>query len=242
MKDIHSHILYGIDDGSKSIDESILLLKEMKKHGVDELILTPHYVENSKYNCNNSNKLKLFKELNKKVKEENIDIKLYLGNEVFITTKFIDLLKKKEIHTLNNSKYLLFEFPLRQVYKNTSEIISELVSNGYIPVLAHPERYEIFRHHPDMLEEYLRKGVLMQCNITSLFNVYGRESKKTLKYFLKKKWITFIGSDTHHKVQFDSKKLEKKLLRITKDKEYVNDLLYNNFDKIINDEYIGMIR
>ena len=242
MKDIHSHLLFGIDDGSKSIDESILLLKEMKKHGLEELILTPHYVEGSRYNCNNKNKLKLFEELKQRVKEENIDVKLYLGNEVYITTKFIELIKNDEIRTLNNSKYLLFEFPLRHVYKNTSEIISDLVSNGYIPVLAHPERYEIFEHHPDMLEEYLRKGVLMQGNLTSLFNVYGRTARKTLEYFLKNKWITFLGSDTHHKVQFDSKKLEKKLLKITKDPEYVEDLLNNNFNKIINNEDIGMIR
>ena len=242
MKDIHSHLLYGIDDGSRSIDESIELLKEMKLHGIDELVFTPHYVEGSNYNCNNKSKNKLFDELKKRVKEENIDIKLYLGNEVFITTKFIKLLNNNEIQTINNSKYLLFEFPLRQVYKNTSEIVSDLTSNGYIPILAHPERYPIFQRHPDMLEEYLRKGILMQCNLTSLFNVYGNKAKTTMKYFLKKKWITFLGSDTHHKVQFDSKKLEKKLLRITKDKEYVDDLLNNNFDKVINDEYIPMIR
>lgn len=242
MKDIHSHILYGIDDGSKSIDESIYLLKEMEKAGVEELILTPHYIEDSKYNCNNNSKNKIFEELKKEVKKENINIKLYLGNEVYITPRFIELLDKKEIQTLNNSKYLLFEFPLRHVYKNTSEIISDITSHGYIPILAHPERYPIFQHHPDMLEEYLRKGVLIQCNLTSLFNVYGRIPKKIMKYFLKKKWVTFLGSDTHHKVQFNSKKLEKQLLRITKDKEYVDDLLNNNFNKIINNEDIGMIR
>ena len=103
MKDIHSHILYGIDDGSKSIDESILLLKEMEKNGVEELILTPHYIEDSKYNCNNNSKNKIFEELKKEVKKENIHIKLYLGNEVFITPRFIELLDKKEIQTLNNS-------------------------------------------------------------------------------------------------------------------------------------------
>ena len=242
MKDIHYHLLYGIDDGCDNIDESITILKEMKKIGVDELILTPHYIEGSDYSCNNKNKEKLFEEFKKKVKKEKIDIKLYLGNEVFITPNIIDLLKKKEIKTLNNSKYLLFEFPLNHIYKNTSEIISLIVSNGYIPVLAHPERYAIFKHHPELLEEYLRKGVLMQSNVTSLFNIYGRASKKTLIYFLKNKWITFLGSDTHHKVQFDSKKLEKKLLKITKDKEYVENLLNNNFDKIIKDKYIEMIR
>ena len=242
MKDIHSHLLYGIDGGSKSIEESITLLKEMKSRGVDELVLTPHYIEGSKYNCNNEDKRKLFNEFQKKVEEEQIDVKLYLGNEVYITPHFIELLENKEIRTINNSKYLLFEFPLRQMYNNTSDMITSLTTKGCIPILAHPERYPIFQHHPDKLEDYLMKGVFMQGNLTSLFGVYGRDSKKTLKYFLKKKWITFLGSDTHHKVEFDSVKLEKKLLKITKDPEYVKDLMGNNFDKVINDQDIGMIR
>ncbi len=242
MKDLHCHLLYGIDDGSKSQEESIKLLKQMEKEGITECILTPHYIEESEYTCNNKEKEKLLKELQKKVKEENINIKLYLGNEVFITTNFLQLIKKGEIRTLNNSKYLLFEFPMRQIYNNTGYIVNELVSNGYIPVLAHPERYAAFQKHPNLLEEYLRTGLLLQGNFTSLFGKYGKTAQKTLKLLLKKKWITFLGSDTHHDVNFNSKKLEKKLLRITKDKEYVKALMGENFDKVINNEDIAMLR
>ena len=242
MKDLHCHLLYGIDDGSKSQEESIKLLKQMEKEGITECILTPHYIEESEYTCNNKEKEKLLKELQKKVKEENINIKLYLGNEAFITTNFIQLIKKGEIRTLNKSKYLLFEFPMRQIYNNTGYIVNELVSNGYIPVLAHPERYAAFQKHPNLLEEYLRTGLLLQGNFTSLFGKYGKTAQKTLKLLLKKKWITFLGSDTHHDVNFNSKKLEKKLLRITKDKEYVKALMGENFDKVINNEDIAMLR
>ena len=242
MKDLHSHILYGIDDGSKSIEESISLLKEMSKKGIEELILTPHYVERSNYNCNNKSKQEIFKVLKKRVEEENIDIQLYLGNEVFISSNFLELLKKKEIMTLNGSKYLLFEFPMRQIYNNTSQIVNELVSHGYVPVLAHPERYITFQEHPTLVEEYLRSGVLLQGNLTSLFGKYGRKAEKTLKFFLKNKWITFLGSDTHHDVCFDAKKLEKKLLKITKDKDYVDALLHKNFDRVIHNEDIGILR
>ena len=242
MKDLHSHILFGIDDGSKNIEESISLLKEMRKQGVEELMLTPHYIEKSNYNCNNKNKEELFRQLKKRVKEENIDIELYLGNEVFITNHFLPLIKKKEIRTLNGSKYLLFEFPLGQIYNNTSEIINELVSHGYVPILAHPERYKTFQDHPELVLEYLRSGVLLQGNLTSLFKKYGRVAEKTLKYFLKQGWISFLGSDTHHDVKFNDKKLEKKLLKITKDSQYVEDLMKNNFDKVIHNEDIGMLR
>jgi len=174
MKDFHTHLLYGIDDGSKTIEESIELLKESKKRGIDELILTPHYIENSKYNCNNSDKMDLFKKLKKRMKEENIDIKIYLGNEVFFTDNIIELIEKKEISTLNGSKYILFEFPMGPVYNNTSEVISTLVSNGYTPVLAHPERYKRFQEHPEIAKEYLRMGVQLQGNFTRLFVKYGK--------------------------------------------------------------------
>ena len=242
MKDLHSHLLYGIDDGSRSIDESIELLKKMEKSGIKELMLTPHYVEDSKYNCNNNDKMKIFNELKEKAKEENINIKLYLGNEVFITNNFLELLKKDEITTLNSSKYLLFELPMRQKYNNTHNITNELTSKGYIPILAHPERYESFQKHPNLLKDYIRAGILLQGNFTSLFGKYGRSAEKTLKYLLKNKWISFLGSDTHHDIQFDSKKLEKKLLRITKDRDYVLDLMENNFDKVVSNIDIGMLR
>ena len=241
MKDLHSHLLYRIDDGSRSIEESIFLLKRMENSGVKELILTPHYVENSKFNCNNYNKEIIFNKLSEKAKEENISIKLYLGNEAYITDNLVDLIEKGEIRTLNNSKYLLFEFPLRQKVNGSFDIIHKIITNGYIPVLAHPERYITFQEHPELIAEYLRAGVLLQGNFTSLFNKYGKKSQKTLKYFLKNKMITFLGSDTHRIVEFDEKKLRKKLLRITKDKEYVEDLLNNNFDKVINNQDIGIV-
>lgn len=242
MKDLHCHLLYGIDDGSNSIEESIELLKQMEKEGITECILTPHYIEESEYTCDNKQKTILFKRLVKKAKEENISIKLYLGNEAFITTNFLDLIKNKQIQTLNNSKYLLFEFPMRQIYNNTGFIINELVSNGYSPILAHPERYHAFQKHPNLVEEYLRTGILLQGNFTSLFGKYGKKAQKTLKYFLKRKWITFLGSDTHHDVNFNSEKLQKKLLRITKDKDYVEKIMGNNFDKVINNEEMEIIR
>ena len=242
MKDLHCHLLFGIDDGSKTIEESIVLLKKMSEAGITDIILTPHYITHSKYQCNNADKKKLLTKLKNRVKKEKIDVSLYLGNEVFLTSSFIELLNKKEISTLNNSKYILFEFPMSHIYNNTSDIIMELVSNGYIPILAHPERYTMFMENPALIEKYLQMGVLMQGNFTSLFGKYGRKSKKVLKYFIKKKYISFLGSDTHHDYNYDINKLRKMLYRINKDKNYIEDLLNNNFDKVINDDYISIIK
>lgn len=242
MKDLHSHILYGIDDGCNTLDEAVSILKESKKQGIDEIILTPHYIENSKFNCNNNDKKELIKELKNRIKEENINIKIYLGNEVFFTDNFLKLLSKDEISTLNNSKYILFEFPMGPIYNNTSEIISLLISKGFVPILAHPERYTRFQEHPEIAKEYLRMGVHLQGNFTSLFGKYGKNSSKTLKYLLKKHYISFLGSDVHHQVNYSEKKLRKKLLKITKDDEYIENLLVNNFDKVIHNDEIGILR
>ena len=242
MKDLHSHLLFGIDDGCKTIEESISLLKQMSDSGIKEIIITPHYIENSKYTCDNKNKRVLLAKLKEKVKEENIDITLYLGNEVFYTDKFVELIKSDEVATLNGSKYLLFEFPMHNNYRNAGEIISRLISKGYTPVLAHPERYSKFQENPDLAEEYLRMGLLLQGNYTSLFGKYGRAAKKTLKYYIKKGWISFLGSDTHHDIKYNAKKLERKLHRLNKDEEYIHDLLEGNFDRVIRNEEIGLIR
>ena len=125
---------------------------------------------------------------------------------------------------------------------NTKDIIYELVVAGYVPVLAHPERYRIFQRHPDHIEEYLRMGVLLQGNYKSLFGKYGSQAKKTLIYFLKKHQITFLGSDCHHEKDFKIKKLKKKLKSIVKSDNMIEDLLENNFNKVISNENFGIRR
>ena len=197
------------------------------------IVIFGHKIEtDNKNNC-----LELYK-----IKNENININLYLGNEAYISGNYIDLIKQHEIMTINNTRYLLLEFPLGNMFRNTKEILYELIVAGCVPILAHPERYKIFQRHPDYIEEYLRMGVLLQGNYKSLFGKYGSDAKKTLKYFLKRGWITFLGSDTHHEEDFDIKKLERKLKSIVKDQEIVEDLLENNFDKVINDLDIGIRR
>lgn len=242
MKDIHSHLLFGIDDGCKDIGESITLLKKAQEQGITGLVVTPHYIEDTKYNCNNKEKNKRFEELKEAAKAENIEINLYLGNEVYITENFLELLKKEEIQTINNTKYILLEFPLGNMLYNSKEILYELVVAGYVPILAHPERYRIFQRHPEHIDEYLRMGVLLQGNYKSLYGKYGKEAKKTLVYFLKNKKITFLGSDCHHETDFKLKKLKKKLKSLVKSDNMVEDLLENNFNKVILNENIGIRR
>ena len=92
MKDLHSHILMGIDDGSKDIETSIAILKKAQKENVTDIMLTPHYIKGSIYNADNNKKKSILKQLQQEIKKENIDIKLYLGNEIYADDDILDLL------------------------------------------------------------------------------------------------------------------------------------------------------
>lgn len=227
MKDIHTHLLYGIDDGSNTFEKSIELLEELYKRGVTDIVLTPHYIIGTNYNSSNKEKLKLLKKLQSKT-----NIKLYLGNEVYIDNNIIDYIKNGEISTINNSKYLLMELPLKEKLSTTNDIIFGLRREGIVPIIAHPERY----HYLDIkyLEDLINQGCLLQGNITSLAGKYGKNAKENLELLIKKHMIHVLGTDTHKHVVDLSEAYDilKKLL----DKDMYDELLCKNFDKIVNNK------
>ena len=233
MNDIHSHFLPGIDDGCRDISESIKLLKQMEEAGVKEIVLTPHYVVDSRYTCNVKNKKVIYDNLVKELKKENINIKLYLGNEIFIHEDILELLKKGEMESINKSKYLLIEFPMMNYPTLARNIFSELIYNGYTIILAHPERYIYVNKDISLLDEFMDMGVLLQGNYESLYGKYGSAAKKTLKKLLKKGYISFLAGDIHHEVNKDLKNLRKKLKRYLSSDD-IENLLVNNFDKVVN--------
>lgn len=233
MIDVHSHIMFGIDDGSKSIDISLEILRDAYKNGVTDIFLTPHFIEDSKYECNNQNKEKILKKLKYNLKKEKIKLNLYIGNEIFINENILEHIKNNGIAPLNYSKYLLIELPMGRMYNNTKTIFFELIRNGYKVILAHPERYRYMQDNDKMLEELLDMGVLLQGNYRSIFGYYGRDAKKAIKKFIKRKQISFLGSDIHKNDGYKLKKLEKKLLKLTKDKEYTESILFGNAKKIL---------
>lgn len=233
MIDIHSHILYGVDDGAKTIDESVDIIRNLYKNGITDIILTPHYIEYSSYNSNKKSNLEKLDSLKKKLKEEGINVNLYLGNEIYINNNILSLLKNGEISSLNDSKYLLIELPMSGKYDNYVEIFKELIENGYKVILAHPERYNTFKKDINLIYELKNIGVLMQCNIESILKTYGKDSYKTIKKLAKNKLINFIASDIHHKKDYEYiNKARNKFKKYYSDSE-IDDLLSNNQKDIL---------
>lgn len=234
MRDMHSHIMYGVDDGSRSLKESIELLNEQEKKGITDIILTPHYIENTNYTCDISRKNDIIRELKKYT-----NINLYTGNEVYITENIKELLDNGKISTLNNSRYLLIELPMNNKIVDVESILYELIRINIVPIIAHPERYSYVQKDIRYLDSLKDIGVLFQGNYESLFGKYGTGAKKTLKRLIKLDYITFLGSDMHRLgYEYHQNKLERKLLRLTRNKDKVSDLIDSNIFKVINNEEI----
>ncbi len=235
MIDIHSHLLYGIDDGSKSIEDSVDIIRNMHNVGFTDIILTPHYIKDSDYSSPRSNNLKLLRNLKQALKENNIDVNLYLGNEIYIDEDIYDLLEEDEISSLNDSRFLLIELPMSGEYDNYIDIFEYLISQGYKVILAHPERYISFQNDLSKVLELKKIGVYFQSNLESILGSYGKGAVKAIKKLLKMKKISFLATDIHHK-KHDYNKFEKAKKKIRKylTEEELNILLNENPSKIIS--------
>ncbi len=237
MTDIHSHILFSVDDGSNNIDESMKLLKAMKKIGFDNIILTPHYIQNTDYQCDNHEKKEKLDILKQTLKQNNLEVNVYLGNEIYINDQIPELINSNEIHSLNSSKYLLIEFPFHNKILNLEDIIYDIKYHGYIPIIAHPERYLYFQKNYDLVKKLKADGILFQSNYSCILGEYGMASKKLFKKLLKDKYVDYLGTDIHHTNQigmldkFD--KMVKKIKKITGE-DYYQKILSNS-DSLIED-------
>lgn len=233
MIDIHSHILPGIDDGAATLSQSLDVVKESVKNGVTDIIATPHYVAETTYVSPRSENAKLLKKLEAAVRAEKISVNLYLGNEIYIDSKIVELLKAKKIAPLAGSKYLLVELPLNEEFPNYEEYFKELMLEGYNVVLAHPERYMIVQKDYEIAKNLHEIGVLFQCNLGSLIGRYGKNEKKLVQKLAKDKMIFTFSSDIHH-CRGDEywQKAFKKMNKYYSEKE-IKQLLVTNPGKIL---------
>jgi len=194
--DIHSHIIFGVDDGSKSIDESIHMIKQAYDLGVRSMVATPHHAL-PKYMVESSvlrEKLLLLKE---RLVKEQIGVNIYLGNEIYMSVDTINELLDGTCLGINDTKYLLFECPFYGEVQALKSYIFELKLNGYKVIFAHPERYEFIQKDISILEELIDLGIYVQLNMASLTGFYGKSVKKTAKKMIKKHMVHFLGSDLH---------------------------------------------
>lgn len=194
LYDMHSHILHGVDDGAKSVEDSLTLINKLRRAGVTDICLTPHFYthkESLKDFLNRRNKA--FAELGSYVSD---DVTLHLGAEVYVTKYLFSNEEDLKSVCYNGTNYMLTEFPYSSTFEGESMVfINKLLNNyGITPVLAHIERYPYLLKHPDVVEELIDMGVIIQSNACSLAEF---PLKLKLTKMLKNGYIHIIGSDAH---------------------------------------------
>lgn len=197
MIDIHSHILPGIDDGAKTINDSIEMAKTAVNEGITTIIATPHHKNNQFNNLKSSILIKV-NDLNTVLKQENIPLTVLPGQEVRIYGEVIEDYYKEEILTLNHTKYLFIEFPSSSVPRYSERLLYELQTEGIIPIIVHPERNKELQDKPDLLYKFVKNGALTQVTASSLVGYFGKNVKKFSEQLIEYNLTHFIASDAHN--------------------------------------------
>lgn len=238
MIDMHCHIIPSIDDGSKSVTETFNMIAAAAKLGYKGTFATPHYIED-RHEIDPKDVENSVEVLNKMLKEKKIDFTIYTGNEIYICNDLLELLQDNKVCTLGKSKYVLFELPFSGEVLNLKEIISNLSHIGYVPILAHPERYEFVFNNYKRVLPLIEEGALLQINIASITGYYGSKSKKCVEKLLKNNLVHFIGTDAHDSISIYEiyEKALKKVSKIVKN-EQLQKILVENPKKVLNDKPI----
>ena len=199
--DIHSHIIFGADDGVQSLGEAIRVLKQDRDEGAFAVFATPHYGRENGYAPDAAGVRQKFEMLKERAAEEVPEIRLYLGTEWYCAWSLADRIHRREAFRMNDTDYVLVEFlEYGDVYESPEKIrgnLMELMRHGFVPVLAHPERYRAMQEDWKRLKELCDQGVLLQVNAYDLDLNLSLKTKELAQWLARERLISFIGSDAH---------------------------------------------
>lgn len=194
--DVHCHIIPNIDDGAGDINISLDMCRIAQEDGTHGIIATPHYIHGTINNTLDLVKEKV-EELNKSLREKNIDIDIYPGCEAFICPELPQLVKEGRVCTLNNTQYVLLELPMNSVPAYTQDVLYQLKLDGYTPIIAHPERNRTISKKPDILYDLIGRGALAQVNASSLKGLFGERVMHTAIELVRHNMVHLLASDAH---------------------------------------------
>ena len=194
--DTHNHLLPGVDDGPQEFSEAIKICKIAESQNTKSVIVTPH-----RKDVNENLSVQIIKnlvlEINQTLKEYQVDIEIKLGMENHIDLGLLKDIREGKALTLNDSKYILVEMPWEGRPSYIEEVITDLLSYGLTPVLAHPERMKLFEVEPNLLFDFVQMGCLSQLTASSLYGKFGNTALNNSIEIMKQGLVHIIASDTH---------------------------------------------
>lgn len=198
MIDLHNHILPGIDDGSRDIEDSLQMCAMALDSGVDTIIVTPHSNQMRRFENFYSEYLEQkFSLLKQTVAEEQLPIQLYLGMEIFTSGDLEKKIRNGMLIGLNRSRYYLIEFPFSAPSWQIEDDLKQIFAAGGIPLIAHPERYFCVQEQPELVYQWLQSGCLTQVNKGSPLGRFGNRIAYTAEFLLANQLVTCVASDAH---------------------------------------------
>ena len=234
--DFHSHIIWGVDDGSKNVEMSMDMLSIAQEERVEYICATPHFIidEQEIKREDYDRRLHLLKEAYEG------SVKVISGLELYMNPKLPEYYKMGFIFGINYGSYMLVELPMRDFPLYTRDIFYELSILGIKPILAHPERNLKIQKNPELLKELIEDGVIAQMNAGSIMGAYGEGAKITAKKFVESNMIHIVGSDGHNNTT------RKPMIKNAYDEiNKLNPILYNwiktNSINIINDKPVKVL-
>ncbi len=197
MIDIHSHILYGLDDGAKDLNDSLEMAKAAVDEGITTIIATPHF--NEKYVNHKQEIINKVARLNEVIQEKQIPLTILPGQEPRIYGDLLEDYNNGQVLTLNNAgKFMLIELPSNHVPRYTEKLLFDLQLNGLTPIIVHPERNQEIIENPDKLYQFVKKGACTQVTAASLAGYFGKKIKKFSLQMIEANLTHFIASDAHN--------------------------------------------
>jgi tyrosine-protein phosphatase YwqE len=210
--DFHSHLLFGIDDGAATFDNTLGLVKSLMRLGISHFITTPHVMQHIWENTTETI-INRQNEVNNLLQQHQVPVKIKAAAEYLMDDYFVQLFKNQPLLTLKDN-YVLVEMSYMNAPIHLYDILFDLQVAGYKPVLAHPERYSFYHQNFDAYQKLKRAGCLFQLNLLSVVGYYGQGVAKTAQKLLAQGLIDFTSSDVHHQkhiASFESKVLLKDL-------------------------------
>ncbi len=203
ITDIHSHILPGIDDGSPNIETSITLIKQLISIGITASIATPHIIGDLYRNDSTTINAALQKVKNV-LKENEINFSLSAAAEYMMDDYFLELLHNKAPLLTLKDNIILTEFSYAEKPYNPQQMAFSIITEGYQPILAHPERYGYYHNNFKQYNALKDLGFLLQVNLLSLTGYYGKQVAKAAEYIIKNDLASFTATDLHHQKHMDA--------------------------------------
>lgn len=197
MIDVHSHVLPGIDDGTKEIDEAVAFCRLAAERGTEILVATPHHKPGS-YRNPRDRVLENVESLQSRIDAAGVKLRLAPGCEIFVDTDLADRIKSGELLTYGDARrYILLEFSFQQYPVRPEDLIFRLKLSGVTPVIAHPERIRWFQEDVDRLEALVRAGALAQVTGSSLEGTFGSRVRAITERMMERRCVHMIASDAH---------------------------------------------